>query len=130
MKTLSLILLSFSLGVLPNPVIAAPLPTRIGQCSNTTIKWVGNRLEDGITHESLPGSGSAVSFTNGGYQVSYESVSAIEASRAGDPVKLCLESIPHPCPPGDNRGRFYKTLNYRTGRSWTLPDSQHLCGGA
>ena len=130
MKNIYFVTFYLSLFVGCFPVTAAPLPVQVGQCSNTSIKWVGNRLEDGQTHQSLAGSGSAITFTNGGYQVSYDRVAAIEKSRPKDTVKLCLQSIPHSCPPGDHRGMIYQTLNYRTGKSWTLPDSQHSCGGA
>ena len=64
------------------------------------------------------------------YGVSYESVPAVDASRPGDPVRTCLVAVPQGCPPGDDRGREYRTTNRRTGRSWTLPDAQHMCGGA
>ncbi|MBV8337389.1 MAG: hypothetical protein JO358_18495 [Alphaproteobacteria bacterium] len=110
--------------------VADPLPTTIGQCTNTTIKEVTSRLEDSTTHQWIPGSGSAVDFANGGYQVSYDTVAAIIKSRPGDPVKMCLVSIPRGCPPGDNRGRMYKTTNLRTHGVWTLPDAEHRCGGA
>lgn len=39
-------------------------------------------------------------------------------------------SLPQHCPPGDNRGKIYTTTNMRTVKSWTLPDSEHRCGGA
>jgi hypothetical protein len=45
-------------------------------------------------------------------------------------VRICLVSLPQNCPPGDTRGRIYKTTNLRTRQSWTLPDSEHSCGGA
>ena len=64
------------------------------------------------------------------HQVSYDEVPDIARSRPGDPIRLCLVSIPKHCPPGDDRGRFYKATNLRTGKSWTLPDSEHMCGGA
>ena len=67
---------------------------------------------------------------NGVYGVSYEQVPAVQASRRGDRVITCLISIPQHCPPGDARGRVYTTTNLRTEESWTLPDSQHRCGGA
>jgi hypothetical protein len=110
--------------------LADPLPTKIGQCSNTTIKDVTTRLQDGPTYKPIPGSGSAVDFANGGYQVSYDTIAAIDQSRAGDPVTLCLVSKPKGCPPGDNRGITYKTTNLRTHGTWTLPDAEHMCGGA
>jgi hypothetical protein len=117
-------------GALALPAAAAGLPTKVGQCVDTTIKSVGNRLEDGATNKPMPGSGSAISFANGGYQVSYEQVAAVDSSRPGDPVRMCLASIPQGCPPGDDRGREYKTTNLRTHRSWNLPDAEHSCGGA
>lgn len=103
---------------------AQGLPKRIGECVNTKIKSIGTRLE------GAPGSGSAVSFENGGYQVGYDTVSAIERSRKGDPVRMCLVSIPSDCPKGDTRGREYRVTNLRTHQTWTLPNSSHGCGGA
>jgi len=118
--------------LLASPAHAAPsaLPKRVGQCVITTIKDVTTRLEDGQTHQPLAGSGSAVDFANGGYQVSYDQVPEVDESRAGDKVKMCLVSIPEDCPPGDTRGRVYRTTNLRTHKSWTLPDAEHMCGGA
>lgn len=109
---------------------ADSLPTKIGQCTNTTIKDIGTRLEDNTTRQPIPGSGSAVDFANGGHQVSYDTIAAVTQSRAGDPVRMCLVSIPRGCPPGDDRGRMYKTTNLRTRGVWTLPDAEHQCGGA
>lgn len=116
--------------VLVVPALAAGLPIRVGQCAATTVKRVETRLVDGSTNQPMPGSGSAITFANGGYQVSYDTIAAITASRAGDPVRLCLVSIPEGCPPGDARGRQYKATNLRTKASWTLPDAEHSCGGA
>lgn len=116
--------------VLAAPAFSGELPTKVGACVETTIKSVETRLVDGSTNTPIPGSGSAVSFANGGYQVSYDTVSAIEQSRAGDPVRFCLVFIPRHCPKGDDRGRIYKTTNLRTHKSWRLPDSPHSCGGA
>ena len=112
------------------PAFADPLPTQIGQCGRTAISKIGTRLQDGSTGRAIPGSGSAVEFENGGYQVSYETLPQITRSRPGDPVQMCLVSIPQDCPPGDARGRVYKTTNLRTRQSWSLPDSEHSCGGA
>ena len=100
------------------------MPDQVGQCRITSVKKIDTRLE------GTPGSGSAIEFINGGYQVSYDTVPAIEKSLPGDQVKFCLVSIPANCPAGDARGREYKTENLRTGESWTLPDSEHECGGA
>jgi hypothetical protein len=129
MKITQLLLVApilFSTGI----AAADPLPTQIGQCTNTTIKDVTTRLQDGATNKPIPGSGSAVDFANGGYQVSYDTIDAITQSHAGDPVTMCLVSIPKGCPPGDKRGLTYKTTNLRTHGAWTLPDSEHMCGGA
>ncbi len=103
--------------------LAEELPTEIGQCSETTIEDIGYRLGD-------PDSGSAISYANGGGQVSYDTIPEIHRSRVGDPVKLCLVSLPEDCPPGDDRGKVYSATNLRTGESWQAPDSQHSCGGA
>jgi uncharacterized protein len=103
-----------------------PLPTIIGQCSRTIIDDIGGRLR-GDSHFN---SGTSVSFSNGGYQVSYDREPAIISSFVGDLVTICLTSVPENCPLGDDRGKEYQTTNHRTGESWTLPDSQHSCGGA
>jgi len=109
---------------LSSPVLADPLPRKVGQCSYTTIQSIGGRLEGD------PSSGSAVTYANGGAQVSYEVVKAIVQARRGDRVKLCLFALPQDCPKGDDRGKVYRATDLRTGGQWELPDSQHSCGGA
>jgi uncharacterized protein len=104
------------------------LPTEIGQCVNTTIVEITSRFQADINAD--PDDGSAVNFANGGHQVSYEKEPPLIHSRVGDKVLMCLVEIPQDCPPGDDRGRIYTTTNLRTQESWTLPDSQHSCGGA
>jgi hypothetical protein len=106
------------------PAIAAPLPTQVGQCVTTTIKDKESRLE------GMADSGDAVSYANGGYGVSYDSVPGLRTARAGDTVRLCLSSIPQDCPAGDDRGKTYKATDMRTHKSWELPDAEHSCGGA
>ena len=125
-----MLLLSGLAAMLAAPALAGELPKKVGGCAKTTIKSVETRLVDGTTNQPIPNSGSAVTFANGGAQVSYETVPAIEQSRAGDPVQLCLVSIPRNCPKGDDRGRIYKSTNLRTHKTWRLPDSEHVCGGA
>jgi uncharacterized protein len=103
----------------------------IGQCASTRIKQVAPRLETG--QPPKPGDfdmGTAVEYANGMFGVSYSREPALLTSRPGDPVLMCLVWVPSNCPPGDNRGRTYLTTNTRTGQTWTLPDSQHMCGGA
>ena len=99
------------------------LPTQVGECVNTRVKLVATRL-------GTPGSGSTVLFQNGGSQVSYDTVASIDQSRKGDPVRMCLVSIPQNCPEGDYRGRKYRTTNLRSHQTCTEYDSPHLCGGA
>ena len=107
------------------------LPARVGQCSYTEINSISDRFGEALKPPANDvDSGTAISFTNGGGQVSYDYVPAIARSKVGDQVLLCLVSIPQNCPPGDNRGKFYSGTNLRTKDSWILPDSQHMCGGA
>lgn len=110
----------------PGPARAEELPATVGACSETTIKFIGGRLEGdtGFT------SGTAVLYDNGGVQISYEREEGAIASEIGDPVRMCLAEIPQGCPPGDDRGRIYVTTNLRTGARWEMPDSSHMCGGA
>jgi hypothetical protein len=107
---------------------AERLPARVGACVTTHVKSVGARLMDGA--EPVKDSGVDVEFTNGGRQVSYGHVPPAERSRPGDPVRMCLLEIPEGCPPGDDRGRVYRTTNLRTHQAWVLRDSEHMCGGA
>ena len=75
------------------PSLAAPLPQKVGTCTQTFVKEVSYRLaslDDNGVLIPKPGSGSAIRFTNGGYQVGYDSVAAIHASRRDDPVRVCL----------------------------------------
>jgi uncharacterized protein len=102
------------------------LPGVVGKCARTTIDDIGARLMGDYAFSS----GTSVAFANGGYQVSYDSEPAILGSRLGDPVTICLKRLPEDCPSGDERGKEYETTNARTGKSWTLPDAQHACGGA
>lgn len=120
----------FIVASLASPALAQGPPTRVGACVKTSIKSIGTRLSDGATGKPVPGSGSAVNYADGGYGVSYSTIPAIERSRRGDPIHLCLIRIPTGCPKGDDRGKEYKATNLRTRRSWTLPDSEHSCGGA
>ncbi len=107
------------------------LPKTIGACVTTAIDSIHPRLGDGgPPKDSDYDFGTGVEYADGGRGVSYEREAALLRSQPGDPVIMCLVSIPRGCPPGDDRGRFYIVTNERTGESWTLPDSQHMCGGA
>jgi uncharacterized protein len=107
------------------------LPAAVGDCVATTISEIGDRFGEPLPETPTDKTmGTGISFSNGAYQVSYEWEASVARSRKGDPVRMCLASIPRKCPPGDERGRSYTTTNLRTGEAWTLPDSQHMCGGA
>jgi hypothetical protein len=110
--------------VAPAVALADGLPKRIGQCVETRIALLGPRLE------GVPDSGDSVKYENGTFGISYETVAPLRRARVGDPVKLCLASIPKHCPPGDDRGKEYKAVDLRIHGTWTLPDSEHMCGGA
>ncbi len=107
------------------------LPRAVGQCVQTGVTAVTPRLDPGHRPTSADfDGGTAINFANRGYQVSYSREPALLQSRPGDQVIVCLIQIPRHCPPGDARGRVYASSNLRTGQSWTLPDSEHSCGGA
>jgi hypothetical protein len=112
------------------PAPVTPAPIKLGQCVRAKIASLGQRLMDARTDKPLRGSGSVVRFSNLLEQVSYDEIPAIRRSRVGDPVEMCLIQLPSDCPPGDARGKVYRTTNLRTRSSWTLSDSEHSCGGA
>ena len=121
--------LAIAAPALAAPAMAEPMPKHVGDCATTKVARIETRLIDG-DGKPVAGSGSAVDFVNGGYQVSYDQVAAIDASRPGDPADVCLVSVPKGCPKGDHRGKIYKTVNQRSHGQWTLPDAEHSCGGA
>jgi len=100
----------------------------VGQCFTTAVAKVETRLVDGDT--PVKGSGSAIELADGHYNVSYDTLPAIERSRPGDPIKLCVIALPHACPKGDHRGIAYRGRNLRTGLTWKATDAEHGCGGA
>ena len=108
------------------------LPEQVGQCTVTKIAAISTRFGEELKPpaDETNSSGSAVTFANQGYQVSYTYVAAIADSHIGDEILLCLVSLPRDCPPGDTRGKFYSATNLKTTGSWLLPDAQHMCGGA
>jgi len=113
------------------PPSRTALPIRVGQCATTQISAVTPRLDAGHPPKDEDfDSGTAIDYQNSGHQVSYDREVALLHSRPADKVVMCLVWIPRDCPPGDIRGRLYTVTNSRTGETWTLPDSQHSCGGA
>jgi hypothetical protein len=121
--------LAVAASALVAPALAEPMPKHVGDCAKTKVSRIETRLVDG-GGKPIADSGSAIEFVNGGYQVSYDQVAAIDASRPGDPAEVCLVSVPKGCPKGDHRGKIYKTTNLRSHGQWTLPDAEHSCGGA
>lgn len=109
---------------------AQGIPAKVATCAITRIAALEHRLQAGAGGPFVKDSGSAVRYSNGTYQVSYDELPAVDRSRVGDRVILCLISIPRDCPPGDVRGRLYTATNLRTVESWTMPDAAHGCGGA
>lgn len=110
-------------------VIAAPREIRIADlhCDMTTIESIGKRLDTGNPLTD----GTVIGYANKVLGISYDRIAAIvEKSNVGDRVKLCLTAKYIDCPKGDTRGRTYRATNLRTGDTWELPDSQHVCGGA
>jgi hypothetical protein len=100
---------------------------KLGSCYLTRVTAIEGRLRgDAVTG----GSGSQVELGNGVFQVSYEMVPQIVHSRVGDRVTMCVVRLPTKCPKGDFRGVVYRTGNWRTKESWTLPNAEHNCGGA
>ena len=89
------------------PVSGQEVPNEIGQCVETTIEKVGSRLV-GVSE-----SGDAVMYSNGIFGVSYDAVPGLRRSKPGDPVQLCLTSLPEDCPPGDERGKIYTATNLK-----------------
>lgn len=106
----------------PEPGEAAA--RRAPACAVTRLVSVGPRLE------GAPDSGVAATYGNKLHQVSYDPIPALQASRPGDRVRLCVVSRPKGCPAGDARGAVYAATNLRTGKRWRAADSSHRCGGA
>ena len=99
---------------------------KVGTCYRSRITHVTSRFGGTPSRDD----GTVVLFKSGLQQVSYGIVEAVLRSRPGDSVTSCVVSLPKDCPPGDTRGIYYRTHDWRTRESWTLPDSQHECGGA
>jgi uncharacterized protein len=105
-----------------------PMPEMSGQCAATQIESVTTRFGD-PADASNADAGTSISFTNDGFQISYDR-DGLESLKAGHAAVLCLMNVPHDCPAGDDRGRTYFGLDLETGARWMLGDTQHSCGGA
>ena len=125
LRPIALLTALLTLSALPPPAYAAAnVPTKVGQCVETSLKTIETRLE------GVPDSGSLVIYKNDIVGESYDTIKAITRAKVGDKITLCLTSIPRGCPPGDDRGKFYSALDHRTKGKWNLPDAEHMCGGA
>lgn len=114
------------------------LPKEIGDCVTAEVKKKHFRLwgrddpempieEDGIGKEII------VRLTTGMFLYTGQigdNFLASEYYARGAIVELCLLEFPTDCPPGDDRGKVYSLLDYRTGFKDDVVDSWHLCGGA
>jgi len=96
----------------------------VGQCFSTKVHDTGYRLE------GTPDSGTSVTFEDGHSMVDYSVSIAASRWKVGDPMRLCVISLPTNCPKDDNRGVTYKASNIRAKDDWTAADSEHECGGA
>ena len=114
------------------------LPTPIAECSETEIAGKFFRLWD-INDPEIPveedaiGKEIVLKLTDGMFLYTDQIGDRFLASAnfsVGNPVQLCLVSLPTDCPPGDERGKEYSLLDRRTGFSGVYVDSWHLCGGA
>jgi hypothetical protein len=107
-------------------------------CVDSKVTQVGYRLD------GTPGSGSAVSFAaNLGVSgirnaragiVSYDTIPVAAREHPGDPVQVCLLTIPKAdqyCnPKTDSRGREYRVFDYKQGKAYAGANAEHTCGGA
>jgi hypothetical protein len=124
----------------PEPPHAAPPASLVsglthrtehaGQCFSTRVRRVENRLQEGENGPFIRGSGSALRMTDGHYIVDENQVKAMDRSRSGDRIRMCVRELPANCPPGDTRGIVYRVRDLTTGLRWTSSDSEHSCGGA
>lgn len=103
------------------------LPKIKGACTPSYFAVISDRF--GEDPKSPDAAGTTALLSNGGFVTTYGSDRMLIKSRAGDPVEMCLKSLPVDCPPNDERGREYTLTNLRTQEHTTLPDAQHECGG-
>lgn len=80
----------------------------------------------GFTHSSrIFGVGN-----KGWINTPYSRTPALEHSRPGDKVLVCLIKYYSGCPRGDDRGRTFSVRNLRTGGKFEASNGSHICGGA
>ena len=145
-------LIALSIAAEQSPSQAAPVPVKIGQCSNTFVQEATSRF--GARLSEFGSEDSVLALTNGislylyrklrsqatpSWGITSESspVNLSDASsmyRPNDKVKLCLEYIPIDCDYrrrlGDRRGEIYYVSNYRNSESAFGHLGRNGCGGA
>lgn len=117
---------------------AEPAPTSVGRCSQTTVTSKRFRMapspgDPGYRPSSSPlGKEVLISLANGigVYAGDGDAFILSNTFAAGHRVRLCLDSVPKNCPPGDDRGKVYRLTDLQTQRTLKGIDSWHLCGGA
>lgn len=109
----------------PRLATAASFP-KVGTCYSTRVKWRGGRFSE----NPADANGSAISFDNGIELVEYSVIAGVVHSRVGDPMQVCVADLPKDCPADDLRGIGYRARNLRTGETWKMGNSQHICRGA
>jgi hypothetical protein len=100
---------------------------RVGSYLPTRIASIGSRFAEGMPSSDA---GTTVDFDNGVHLVDYGLIEPVARSRAGDAVRLCVHALPEDCPGHDIRGIEYRAHNLRSGETWTMVNSQHMCRGA
>lgn len=139
MRNIVVPLFSISLlAIASSPSVAAPPPGSVGQCADSFVQSKRFRMvpspgdPDYRRTSDDFGKEVFVKLTNGIGIYSGEGDDFILSSNfaAGHRVKVCLESLPQNCPPGDSRGKGYSFYDYLTGARIVGVDSWHLCGGA
>ncbi len=105
----------------------------IGQCFKTRVKWVSGRIGYNYRHWDVAGLSDGIGYDDGHTNWDYGPIKAMQLTRKGDPVELCVYSFPKDCPiefPDDTRGIVYRVTNFRNHKHWISSDSLHQCGGA
>jgi hypothetical protein len=115
--------------IMPGTERISQLPTKVGECFETTITSITDRYGDDIPARPKKGAdpGTIVRFSNSGVQVSMRRENSIVHSQVFDKVNMCLVEVPNECP-NDLRGRIYRTTNLRTKESWSLANDVRSCG--
>ncbi len=99
------------------------------KCAWTRVTDVGSRFAD---EPILPdgSNGISVSFKSGLSLIAYTSNPAIEKTKIGARVQVCLVQEMRGCPPGDDRGKTYRVYDPLQGIAWSMGEDLHICGGA